>query len=105
MLIGKGLLAEESGALLGFLRQLRGQFQTEFQVAAILATGGSREEVSARFPYMQGFILDRHIQMARGYGIDSLKQGILLIDKTELKAKNSATDPNCLLELLVAKLT
>jgi len=105
MKIGKALLERESGAFLGLLRQLRGQFQTEFQVAAILAGGGAREDIVARFPYMrQSFILDRHIGMARGYGFGALKKGLLFIDKTELQAKSSAADPESLLEILIARL-
>jgi DNA polymerase-3 subunit delta len=77
--IMRDLLSAES-ALLGILRQLRGQLQTEFKVCSILSTGGSRDEVARAFPYMNGNILEKHIQMASGYGMEAFKKGLLAID-------------------------
>lgn len=102
--ISRGIL-EEGAALLSLLRQIRTQFQTELEVGCILARGGNGEDVSRRFPYMKGGILNRHLQMAQSYGVAKLKEGILQIDAAELKAKNSASDPQLLSELLMIRLT
>ena len=101
--VSKGML-DDGTAFLGLLRQIRSQFQTEFQIACILATGGSATEVTQQFPYMKGQILDRHLHSARNYGKQKFKEGLLLIDATELQAKNSGADTDLLNELLIAKL-
>ncbi len=102
--ISKGMM-EDGTAFLGLLRQIRSQFQTEFQIACILASGGSAAEVTQQFPYMKGNILDRHMQSVRTYGWQKFKDGLLLIDATELQAKNSGADAELLNELLIIKLT
>ncbi len=102
--IGKALVSDGT-AFFVLLRQIRNQFQTEYQVCSILAGGGNASDISVAFPYMKGTILNRHIQMAQGYGMPSLKRGLLEIDKTETLAKNSGIDPEVLAELLWIKLT
>lgn len=102
--IGKALL-NEGAALIALLKQIRSQFQTEFQICSILFQGGGSQEISQQFPYMKGHILDRHIKSAQGYGMGNFKKGLLMIDETELQAKNSSTDPEFLFELLIVKLT
>lgn len=102
--ITKALLLEEN-SLIGFLRQLRGQFQTEFQICSILASGGHSQEVMQLFPYMKGAILERHMRLAQEYGLPSFKKGMQQIDSTELMAKNSVADNDVLAELLIIKLT
>lgn len=101
--ITKALL-DDGTAFLGLLRQVRGQFQTEFQICSILANGGSGAEVSQRFPYMRGTILERHLRMAQAYGLNGFKKGMQHIDSIEVMAKNSGVDNDFLAELLVAKL-
>jgi len=54
---------------------------------------------------MKGFILERHMTMARGYGFKRLKSALLKIDDTELQAKNSGLDHYLLAEQLIIKLT
>lgn len=102
--ISKALLLEENN-LIGFLRQLRGQFQTEFQICSLLANGGNTREVMQLFPYMKGAILDRHIRLAQEYGLPSFKKGMQQIDAFETMAKNSTTDNDLLAEMLMIKLT
>lgn len=87
------------------LRQVRGQFQTEFQVCSILSNGGNKNDVAKQFPYMKGFILDRHAQMAMSYGLARFKEGIMDIDAAELASKSSGADPDLLVELLIIKLS
>ena len=91
--------------LLSLLRQIRSQFQTDYQISCILAEGGGASEIAQNYPYMRGTILDKHIQTAKSYGKHKFKEGILALDETELKIKNSAADDNFLNELLILKLT
>lgn len=102
--ITKALLADGT-PFLALLRQIRTQFQTEFQVCSILAGGGAGSDIERQFPYMKGNILNRHIQLAQGYGLPRFKKGLLKIDQTELMAKNSSTDHEFLADLLIVKLT
>ncbi len=100
----RDLLASEA-PLLTLLRQLRSQFQTEFKVCTIIARGGHREEVSRMFPYMNGNILERHMQMASSYGIEKFKKGLLAIDAAELAVKNSGSDHTLIADRLMLTLT
>lgn len=102
--IAKALL-KDGTACIALLRQIRTQFQTEFQVCSILANGGTAADVGSLFPYMKGNILNRHMQMAQGYGIARFQQGLIQIDKTEVLTKNSSIDPELLMDLLLVKLT
>lgn len=97
-------LLDEGTALLSLLRQIRSQFQTDLQVCAILAGGGSPADVTAQFGYMKGSILERHCQAARHYGLKRFREGLLKIDASELQAKNSAPELD-LIEVLIARLT
>lgn len=98
-------LLSNDNPLLTLLRQLRSQFQTEFKVCSILAGGGHRDEVSRMFPYMNGNILERHIQMASSYGMEAFKNGLLAIDAAELKVKNSGADHDLIADQLMVTLT
>lgn len=102
--ITKALL-QDGTAVIALLRQIRSQFQTEYQICSILARGGTGSDIAQEFPYMKGQILDRHIQQARNYGMPNFKKGILKIDETEMQAKNSSADPDFLAEMLIIKLT
>lgn len=98
-------LLQEGTALLMLLRQIRSQFQTDFQVCTILAQGGSGQEIAKQFGYMKGQILERHIQLANNYGLQRFRNGLILIDDTELAAKSGSTENTYLIERLIAKLT
>jgi len=102
--IGKGLL-DDGAVLIVLLRQIRSQFQTEFQVCSIMTNGGTPADVAAEYPYMKGAILDRHVRLSQEYGMPRLKSGLLAIDETELQSKNSMVDPDFLAERLIIKLT
>lgn len=101
--ISKAIL-NDGTAFLALLRQIRGQFQTEFQICSILANGGNGNDVSQRFPYMRGNILERHLNMAKSYGLHNFKNGMQHIDTMEVLAKNSPVDHDVLADLLIAKL-
>jgi DNA polymerase-3 subunit delta len=98
-------LLESGTSFFALVRQIRHQFETEFQISSLLETGGTATEVSQLFPYMKGQILDKHMQMARNYGVRCFKQGLLKIDEMELMAKNSSIDSDLLSELLMIHLT
>lgn len=102
--ISKALL-EDGTVLLSLLRQLRSQFQTDYQVCCLLANGGSPLDVQQQFPYMRGNILERHLQMSRTYGQTAFKSGIIKIDEAEQQIKNSSADPDLINEILILKLT
>lgn len=102
--MSKGLLAEGT-ALIALLRQIRFQFQTQYQICSILAAGGTAAEVAKEFPYMKGMILDRNIRQSQQYGMQRFKKGLLAIDEAELQAKNSAMDAEFLAEKLIITLT
>lgn len=101
--ISKGLL-NDGTVLIALLRQIRSQFQTEFQICNILEQGGTPADVSREFPYMKGMILERHVRQSQAYGIQRFKKGILAIDETEIQAKNSGIDADFLAERLMIKL-
>ncbi len=98
-------LLMEGQALLPLLRQIRAQYQTEYQICLLLAQGKQGQDITQEFPYMKGQILDRHIQQAQQYGAEALKKGLLALDATERKAKNSSIDEKILIELLIMQLT
>ncbi len=101
--ICKGLLLDDTPFFV-LLRQLRSQFQTEYQVSTILAQGGGANEITQLFPYMKGAILERHTAFAQGYGKQNFKAGLLKIDEIELQAKNSGLSSDFLAELLIVRL-
>lgn len=102
--IVKGLLSSDASVFFGLIRQLRSQFQTAFQICSILANGGDQAEISRQFPYLRGQILERQLQASQKYGMARFKKGMILIDETELKAKNSSIDVALLADLLIIKL-
>lgn len=97
-------LIQEGTPLLILLRQIRSQFQTDFQVCTILSQGGNAVDVGKQFGYMKGQILEKHIQLAKNYGIERFRKGILLIDDAEFASKNSSMENAYLVERLIAKL-
>lgn len=99
---GKSLLSATDAIPL--LRQIRNQFQTGFQIGSLLANGGGPEDVMLAFPYMKGAILTKNVQTAQRYGTTRYRSGLILIDNTEVQLKNSSSEPELLLELLIIKL-
>lgn len=91
--------------LLPLLRQIRSQFQTEYQIALLLAQGKQAQDISQEFPYLKGKILETHMRQARQYGLASFKRALLALDEAELRAKNSSIDENVIVELLTMQLT
>ncbi len=92
-------------ALLPLLRQIRSQFQTEYQICLLLTQGKQTSDITAEFPYMKGQILEKHVKQAQQYGLNAFKKGLLAIDATEMRAKNSAIEEKILIEILIMQLT
>lgn len=102
--ISKALI-NEGTAFLALLRQLRHQVQTDYTVCSILANKGTKDDITQKFPYMKGFVLDRHVRSAQEYGMPRFKNAMLQIDAMEVMAKNGSLDQDLLTELLIIKLT
>lgn len=98
-------LLTDGQPLLPLLRQVRSQFNSEFHICTMLHQGKTGQDIQQEFPYMKGQILDRHIESARQYGLEAFRQGILAIDETEMRIKNSQIEEQLLAELLMIKLT
>lgn len=98
-------LMGEGSHFLGLLRQVRGQFQTGLQISSILTQGGTSANVTALFPYMKGTILEKNVKTAQDYGLNRYKNGLLLIDKADIDAKNSGGDIELIADMLMMRLT
>ena len=98
-------LLHDGTPLLMLLRQIRSQFQTDFQVCTIMVNGGTPVDVTKQFAYMKGQILDKHISFSTAYGLHRFKKGLILIDEAEASCKSASTDYAFLIERLIAKLT
>jgi DNA polymerase III subunit delta len=98
-------LQDDGAPFLALLRQVRSQFQSSFQICTLLASGKGRDEVSKQFPYLTPHLLNKKLQVAQGYGMARFKLGLLTIDETEYKAKNSLDDDRFLGEMLIVKLS
>lgn len=96
---------QQGQALLPLLRQIRSQFQTEYQISLLLAQGKRGPDITLEFPYMKGQILERHMWQAQHYGLEALKKGLLALDAIEIRTKNSQVEEKVLMELLIVQLT
>ena len=101
--IAHALLSDES-LFIGLLRLLRKQMQTLLEIGTILLSGGSQQQITDRFAYMKGRVLQKNMQYVKYYGLQSLKKGIPLIDQTETLVKNSDLSPKFLMERLILQL-
>ncbi|NGX42863.1 MAG: hypothetical protein K940chlam7_01151 [Chlamydiae bacterium] len=102
--VANGLLADGE-SFFGLVRLIRSQFQTKFRICSIFLAGGGDAEVQKQFPYMRGQILQQNTQLARSYGTDRFRKGLLAIDHSELLAKNSGLSYPLLFERLIFTLT
>lgn len=97
-------LLEEGVSYFAILKQLRGQILTDLEVASILKNGGKNGDVTATFPYMKGFILEKHLETVRTWGFEGLKRALVLVDDFELRAKEGSADYELLADLFTLKL-
>lgn len=91
-------------SLIGFIRQIRRSIQTGFEINALASRGADSQEFTRRFPYMKGFILDKNIQLARQYGTKRFQNALVALDRSEFSAKDSNSDDELLLDILVTTL-
>jgi DNA polymerase-3 subunit delta len=96
----KGLLDDEVNPI-SIIKMLRKQLETGYQVCSIIASGAHPHDVTAVFPYMKGWLLDKKINEAKSYGLDRFKKAIIQVDETELSLKSGGDDPSMHLELLL----
>lgn len=104
-LLKSGAILMDGQPLLPLLRQIRSQFQTEYQISLLLEQGKQPQEITQAFPYMKGKILENHLQQARNYGVKAFKKGLLAIETAEMRIKNSSIEEKVILELLINHLT
>lgn len=98
-------LLEEGMSYFAILKQLRGQVLTDLEIASILKNGGKQGDITATFPYMKGFILEKHLETVRTWGFEGLKRALVLVDDFELRAKEGSADYELLADLLTLKLS
>lgn len=91
-------MIDQGGAIFSILRQLRHQMTT-----ALHLTLFDREQISLKFPYLKGQMLERQLQAAMNFRTGPLIKAIQLIDELEFKAKDGWDNPKLLLTLLCAK--
>lgn len=102
--IGNGLL-DTGSTLLGLVALLRQQLQTGYQIASLLHSGAGSQEVTRCYPYLVGSWLEKQCGLASKYGMPRFKKGLLTLAEVEFQAKDSAADPERLLECLLLQLT
>ena len=98
-------LLDDGTSYFAILKQLRGQILTDLEIASILKTGGKNADVTTTFPYMKGFILEKHLETVRTWGFEGLKRALVLVDDFELRAKEGSADYELLADLLTLKLS
>lgn len=96
--IGK-ILLEEGMAIFPLLAGVRSQCATGMGILDAAEQG----EVAQKYPYLKGQLLEKKLKILKKYGRERLTRATLLVFETEVKAKNSGTDPALLLEILIVK--
>jgi DNA polymerase-3 subunit delta len=97
-------LFDEGISYFAILKQLRGQILIDLEIASIVKTGGHPSEITASYPYIKGFILEKRLAAALSYGFEGLKRALLLIDDFELRAKQGSVDDELLADLFTVRM-
>lgn len=97
-------LLEEGNAYFAILKQLRGQVLIDLEIASILRAGGNVAEITQSYPYIKGFILEKHLETVRTWGFDGLKRALIYLDDFEIRAKEGSANYPLLADLFVIKL-
>ena len=95
------ILMEEGMTIFPLLASVRSQCATGIGILEAAEMG----EVSQKYPYLKGQMLEKKLKVLKKYGKERLQKAMVLVFETEVKAKNSVTDPALLLEILTVKLT
>jgi DNA polymerase-3 subunit delta len=98
-------LLDEETSYFAILKQLRSQVKVDLEIASILRAGGNVQEITTAFPYIKGFILEKHLETVRTWGFDGLKRALVYLDDFEIRAKEGSPDYTLLSDLLILKLT
>ncbi len=96
---------EDLSMFLAFAAQLRSQLDIGLRLSALLAKGGSRDELAGHFPTLRPQLLERNILAVRKRGQNFFAQALILVFELELDAKNQPFSPDLLWDLLVSKIT
>lgn len=97
-------LLEEGVSYFAILKQLRGQILTDLEIASVLRSGGNVGDITKSFPYIKGFILEKHLETVRQWGFDGLKRALVTVDDYEIRGKDGTSDYELLSDLLTLKL-
>ncbi|MCB1114002.1 MAG: hypothetical protein KDK62_04535 [Chlamydiia bacterium] len=98
------VLLDEGTPFFAILKQLRSQIKVDLEIASILRTGGQVGDITKAYPYIKGFILQKHLDTVRSWGFDGLKRALVYLDDFEIRAKDGSPDYALLADLLVLKL-
>lgn len=101
--VGQGLM-EEGMEFFPLLSSLRTQIRTGLAILSLSFQGGEAA-ITASFPYLKGWILEKKLKMLHHYSKKRLHRALVCLFETELQAKNSAADHALLLQLLLTRLT
>ncbi|MBJ7449352.1 MAG: hypothetical protein JHC93_03210 [Parachlamydiales bacterium] len=96
---------EAGGSIQGMLVQLRTQFQTSYRLVCLVKEGRNFQDLQREFPQIRGEkALQQAVYLAEGYGMASLRKGIVSISEIDLLSRSSISDPYLLMDLLIARL-
>lgn len=98
------MLLDEGHAYFAILKQLRSQILTDLEIASILKNGGNVGDVTKAFPYIKGFILEKHLETIRIWGFSGLKRALVMVDDYEIRGKDGTSDYELLGDLFILKL-
>lgn len=103
MRIGKQLYEDEKSffALVASLRHLISsglKMLTCYQ-------GGGASAVAKEFPHLKGAWLDKKVQATAHYGMERLRNALLVLFEMEVEAKSSTCDEQLMLDILLVKLS
>jgi DNA polymerase III subunit delta len=96
-------LAHGEGAH-AMLAQLRSLWQQGMRICSIIAHGGHPSDVQSAYPYLRGKRLEQRMRLARSYGEERFRNGLIKMQELDLKLKSSSSDPALLVEMLVMEL-
>lgn len=103
--LGELLLKAQPGSLILILKQLKAHLITNYEIAALVLGGASKDAISQRFPYLKGKFLEARCNAARAYPIDAYLDALLAVAEAEQSSKNSSIDEQFLMLQMVLKIS
>lgn len=101
--IGRHLL-QEGCTLFALVAFLRTQLKQGLEILQSYRQGGS-SAVSQLFPFLKGNLLEKKLSLLRNFGEHNLKKGLIVLFEMDAEAKNSSSQPEFLLDLLIGRFT